>query len=539
MKKFETSWNYKFQNYVRVFNTDTNKSEVYEIDNHYEYFEPNDKGAYEYILDNNIKMVKKLGFSKDTSDKFGVRRPQEIHIRDNYWQTGYNLNPRIWYIDIETRADSGFPTPKEASKQITLIQIFDSIMNTMIVLGYRDFEMYDDYKLDYNVKYIKCINEYDLLDKYLKLFKTLNPLIIYAWNGLGFDYLYIYNRLKNLGLDPNLMSNYGEAKFTEKMARNGLKFEFSALGHFYIDMIDSYKKIIVKNQPSYTLDTIANIELGDAKVDHSEFRTFDSFYTGKDYTISKEPYNDRIREGIRQLKIKESQNALSQSDKEELDKLLQFQFVYYGIKDVYLLRKIDKKINMTNILLSMSQQMGCLFDATLGTLNPWQNYICNVCYKRNLVPPKKVENDDPYVVGGFVREPLIGKHKWVMSFDYNSMHPMNIVGFNMSAETYVPLSKAPDDLRELLLQYFNSQDEDKILNLDTDVKKHVTELLQKYNLALGINGALFKKDKQGIIPELVWDIYTSRKADKKTMLKYEKQKEIIADILLKRKNDVN
>ena len=51
---------------------------------------------------------------------------------------------------------------------------------------------------------------------------------------------------------------------------------------------------------------------------------------------------------------------------------------------------------------------------------------------------------------------------------------------------------------------------------------------------MGINGAIFDKTTQGIIPELVWEIYVNRKSDKKKMLAYAKQKEIINEILLKR-----
>ena len=110
-----------------------------------------------------------------------------------------------------------------------------------------------------------------------------------------------------------------------------------------------------------------------------------------------------------------------------------------------------------------------------------------------------------------------------------------MVGFNMSPETYVPLAKCPSDLRDLVMKYFNSQDEDKALGVSQDVWDKVTPLLQKYNYSMGINGALFDKSKEGIIPNLVWDIYTQRKKDKKTMLKYEKQKEVIQKIILAKK----
>ena len=538
MSKFETAWKEGYAYYARV--NENGKTKKIEIPSSIEYYEPNANGRFKYILDQNLRMTRKLGRYKDAQNGYGVRNPIDVYIRDHHWDKNgeYNTNPTIFYLDIETRADFKFPTPSLAEKEITLIQIYDTTRKIMIILGTRDYHKEEGYDFDFPLKYVKCTDEIDLLTKYCEIFKLLDPLIIYAWNGEGFDYPYIYNRLKNLGLDPNKMSNYGECKLEETVGRNNTTvYKLRATGHFYIDLIQAYRKITISEKPSFSLDYIANYELGEGKVDHSEFSTFDSFYTGDDYIISKTPYTDKVREEIRQLKIKEQDGTLTNDDKVRLRDLLQFQFVYYGAKDVYLLKRLDDKISITNILLSMSSTMGCLFDDTLGTLKPWGNYIANVCYQMDLVIPKKTENENPNIVGGFVKDPIRGKHHWVMSFDYNSMYPMNMVGFNISAETYVPLSKCPSELRPYIQKYFNSQDEGKVLDLPNEVWDEIVPLLQKYHLSLGINGALFDTSKEGIIPRLVWDIYTQRKADKKKMLAYEKQKEIIADILSKRKGN--
>src|SRR5574344_83949 len=534
--KFEAIWQDRSQwKYLARLN-DGKPTKVAEVPSQFEYYVQHNTGTYKYILDQNISLLKRLGTFKDAKDQYGVVNPIYRYIRDNYWGKGYNLSPRIWHLDIETRADGSFPKPELAEKQITLIQIFDNKLETMIIFGLRDFEMENGYELPYKVKYIKCMDEIDLLSKYLAVFKKLDPLIIHAWNGLGFDYPYIHNRLKNLGMDPNLMSNYGKVEYSANTDNKTQKlmFNFSAHGHYYIDMLDAYKKFTPGIKSSYALDFISKIELGEGKVNHNEFTTFDSFYTGDSYQISNTPYDDKVREEIRQLKIKERNNE--NYDKDRLLKLLQFQFVYYGIKDVHLLKRLDDKINLTNIMSGMAQKMGCTIDDTMGTIKPWSAYISNVCYTMNLAFPPKQDYEKNMLKGGFVREPIMGRHKWVLSFDFNSMYPMNMVGFNMSPETYVPLAKCPSDLRDLIMKYFNSQDEDKALDVSQDVWNKVTPLLQKYNYSMGINGALFDKSKEGIIPNLVWDIYTQRKKDKKTMLKYEKQKEIIQKIILARKN---
>lgn len=530
--KFEAAYKKGFDNFVRVFNENTKKSEELKISNNYEYYEPSARGNFSYILDNSIKLERKLGYFKNAKGKYGVRKPHEIFIRDNFWGHSYNLNPRIFYLDIETRSVGEFPAPEKANQEITLIQIFDNYTKTMYVFGLRDYKPQEGYELEYPVKYIKCNNEIELLEKYFKFFKLLNPLIIFAWNGDGFDFPYIFNRLKNLGLDKNLMSNFGEADLKEKVTKNGTIIILDAAGHYYIDMLRAYKKFVTTKKSSFTLDFIANEELKEGKVDHSEFKTFDSFYTGKDYQIASEPYDDKVREEIRQLKIKEFNSE--PFDKERLQDLLQFRFVYYGIRDVYLLKRLDDKINLSKIMLSISQKTGCVIEDTLGTIAAWNSYIANVCYQKKIALPIKVEHEDPHIIGGYVKDPEIGLHKWVISNDYNSMYPMNMVGFNMSAETYKPLAKIPSDLRTLIMENFYDQNEDRVMDLPQDVWDKTTKLLEKYNYSMGINGAIFDKTQQGIIPELVWEIYVNRKSDKKKMLAYAKQKEIINEILLKR-----
>ena len=133
-----------------------------------------------------------------------------------------------------------------------------------------------------------------------------------------------------------------------------------------------------------------------------------------------------------------------------------------------------------------------------------------------------------------MREPQVGKFKWVMSGDVNSMYPMlSIKGFNMSPETFTPIHRLESDLRQHILTYFTDQNESKLLKYSDDVWDKTKELLKKYNVGLGINGAVFDNSKLGILAETVNEIYLGRKKDKKTMLKYEQQAEIIKEILRK------
>lgn len=536
MQLYETSYKSNGAYYARLYDDVKKETVVETYSSKYEYYTPSDKGVYT-CLTNRKKLDKHLGFYKDTQGQYGVFNPTDRYIRDNHWKKSFNHNPRIWYLDIETRVTRNeFPAPEKALEEISLIQIYDNKTEVMYVLGLKDFIQQKGYETEFVTKYVKCKNEKHLLEVYCLLFKKMNPLILYAWNGQNFDYPYIFNRLKYNNIDTNLMSNYGTTTLITETENDKTTFDLSSDGHYYMDLMIVYKKFTFGNLPSYSLDSVSMFELGDNKVKHDEFTDFDSFYTGKNYEISTTPYTDKVREEIRQLKILESQNELSADNIKRLNELISFQFVYYGIKDVFLLKKIDDKKNFTNIIISIAESLGCKLDDTLGTIKPWGNYLKNKYHELNMIVPPMENNSEANVVGGYVRNPQTGIHKWMLSEDVNSMYPMlSMEGFNMSPETYIPLERLPEDIKQHIHEYYNDQDESKILNYSEEIKEKTKELLKKYNYAMGINGAIFDRSVHGVVPQMVSDIYYGRKKDKKEMLKYEQQVEIINDILRTRK----
>lgn len=590
MKQFESTWRKGYEFFERYFDTDLNRSVTSKIDLPHEWYEESSKGLYSYILDENIKLDKKQGNAKRGRDQYGFLDPMYRNIRDNYWERdgGYNTTPRIWYLDIETRVsrsykntsnkelsirnkitghtevlsvkqiqhnfynggdenfevfdtlnnkwvelkqsiylerNNGFPKPEKSLEEISMFQIYDNKDNVMILLGLRPWVHEKDYvkEFDFPIKYIHCKNEIEMINTYLAIFKKLDPLIIYAWNGSGFDFPYIHNRIEVLGLDTSLLSNHGDVSYSEGLFQGQIDFKFKADGHFYIDLLDVYKKFTFTPLASYALDNVADFELNERKVSHTEYAAFDDFYTGK-YIIPTNPTED-------QLKSKVYQAAIA-GDWDEVRERSHSDFVYYGIKDTYLIKRIDESKNFTVLMSMVAEKMGVQIGDSLGTVKPWSQYLSNRSIGDMKVMPKKQEFDSPNVVGGYVRPPNTGKHKWVLSADVNSMYPLlGMVASNMSPETYVPKYKLPDDLKEVVLTYFNDQDEGARLEIPEEIWDHTTRLLEKHDLALAVNGAVFRKDTPGIIPVMVQDIYDSRKAAKKTQFKYEQRKILISEII--------
>ncbi len=526
-KLFEATWREKYQYYERYYDTDLQKSVKKEITIPHEWYEPSSKGLYNFILDDKIKLEKKQGRAKDGRDQYGFLDPMYRNIRDNYWNNEkYNSEPKIWWLDIETRVGTvsqGFPVPEKALEPISLIQIYDSKAQTMIVIGLRDWKHQSDYKFNYNVKYIKCSDEINLIQTFLQIFKKLDPLIIHAWNGSGFDYPYLYNRLKLLNIDVNELSNHGNVHYKEGEYKGQKSFNFDSDGHFFVDLLDVYKKFTFSPRPSYALDVIAEIELKQKKVQHTEYARFDDFYTGK-YIIPDDPSEEQKNSKIYQAAIN--------GDWEEVKELAHSEFVYYGCIDTHLIKEIDDKGNFTTIMMMIAEKMGVQIGDSTGTVRPWSQYLLNKSMLNKQIMPPKKDHPQPNVVGGYVRFPNAQKHKWVLSIDVTSMYPLlGMVAFNMSPETFVPKHKLPPDLRDIVLQYFNDQDEARVLDLDPEVITHTTELLIQHKLSLGINGAVFTQEDVGIIPILVLELFTTRKKAKNIMFSYEKQKVLIKKIL--------
>lgn len=598
MKLFETSWREGYNFYERYYDTNLNKSVQQRIDLPYEWYEPNSNGIYSYILDSTIRLDKKQGNAKDGRDKYGFLDPLYRNIRDNYWnKDAFNLTPRTFYLDIETRVghsyksegseklikikkkpyemneievsvnklrdtfsktnenindyeyydelsgtwenlsnnyyfqkNSGFPKPEQALEEISLMQFFDTTTKVMFVLGVRDWKHQNDYNYDYEVKYINCSDELNLIETFLTIFSKLNPLIIYAWNGSGFDFPYIYNRLKRLNIDTNRLSNYGEVKLSMNEFKGKMEFKFSSNGHHFIDLMDVYKKFVFSPRPSYSLDSIAEIELQENKVNHTEYAAFDDFYTGK-YIIPENPTEEQKNSKIYQEAIK--------GNFDEVRELAHSEFVHYGIIDTYLIYKLDDKLKFTALMVMIAEKMGVTLGDSMGTVKPWSQYILNRSYLNKQVMPYKQQFSDPHIVGGFVKDPIKGKHNWLMSVDVNSMYPLlGMVGFNMSPETYIPINKLENNLKDYVLKYFNNQNENERFEIADNTWHNIKYLLNESNVSLGINGAVFSKDKLGMVPEMVQEIYKSRKQAKKTMFLYEQRKILIKEIIKRKEHEL-
>ena len=238
---------------------------------------------------------------------------------------------------------------------------------------------------------------------------------------------------------------------------------YDLAGISVIDYLDLYKKSpATSNQESFKLDHIAMMELGQQKLDHSEFDTFREFYT-KNWQ----------------------------------------KFVDYNIVDVELVDRLEDKLKLIDLCCTRAYDAKINFTDVAFQVRTWDAIIYNYLKKKNIVIPQKDRNkkDEKYA-GAYVKEPKPGKYDWVVSFDLNSLYPHLIMQYNISPET-LQEKKHP------------SATVDKLLNQEITF-----EMYKDY--AVCANGAMFSKDKKGFLPELMEKMYNERVIFKKRMIKAKK-----------------
>ena len=181
---------------------------------------------------------------------------------------------RIAIIDIEVASENGFPEPGSAVEEVTAISI--KMGNQFLVYGCGDFINKEE-----KVEYIKCSDEKALLERFLSDWSKNYPDIITGWNTRFFDIPYLVNRINRLFGEKQMkkLSPWGYIKESKIFGMGGKEtqaYELSGLS--IVDYMDTYKKFIYVNQESYTLGHIAYVELGEAKLDYSEYATLHELY---------------------------------------------------------------------------------------------------------------------------------------------------------------------------------------------------------------------------------------------------------------------
>ena len=309
-----------------------------------------------------------------------------------------------------------------------------------------------------DVEFILCDGEQHLLRCFLDYWIQNFPDILTGWNVDGYDVPYICGRLERLfgEKEMKLMSPWGHVKREEIEVKGREQIFYRMSGISVIDYLDLYKKFTYTNQESYRLDHIAFVELGQRKVDHNEFENFKDFYT-KDWQ----------------------------------------KFIDYNIVDVELVSRLEEKMKLIELAVALAYDAKVNMQDVYYQVRMWDTLIYNFLNKKGIVvPPGKRSDKDEKYAGAYVKEPIAGRYNWVVSFDLNSLYPHLIMQYNISPETLVEKRHPSATVNGLLSQ--------KI-----EVPKE---------FCLCANGAMYRKDIHGFLPEMMKKIYDERVQSKKLMI---------------------
>jgi DNA polymerase elongation subunit (family B) len=165
-------------------------------------------------------------------------------------------------------------------------------------------------------------------------------------------------------------------------------------------------------------------------------------------------------------------------------------------------------MKLIELALTMAYDAKVNYADVFYQVRMWDTIIYNYLKKRNIViPPKEKTDKDEKYAGAYVKEPVPGKYDYVVSFDLNSLYPHLIQMYNISPET-------------LLEEKHPTVTVDKILNQEIDFEPY-----KEYSVCA--NGAMFKKDIRGFLPELMEKMYNDRVIFKEKMIGEKKKLEQI------------
>jgi len=371
---------------------------------------------------------------------------------------------KVSTLDIEVASENGFPDVESAAEEILLITIQDYSSKQIRTWGLGPFQ-----NKQKNVIYRSFSTEYDLLSDFINwwMVEANIPEVVTGWNIELYDIPYLIRRLDRV-LGEKLMkrfSPWGLVTESEIYISGRRHISYDVGGITQLDYLNLYKKFTYKAQESYRLDYIAEVELGQKKLDHSEFDTFKDFYT----------------KGWQK-------------------------FVEYNIVDVELVDRLEDKMKLIELAITMAYDAKANYADVFSQVRMWDTIIYNYLKKRNIViPPKEKSDKDSKYAGAYVKEPIPGRYDWVVSFDLNSLYPHLIQMYNISPET-------------LMEERHPTVNVDKILNQELTF-----EMYKDY--AVCANGAMYRKDVRGFLPELMEKIYNERVIFKKKMLTAEQEYE--------------
>jgi DNA polymerase elongation subunit (family B) len=423
----------------------------------------------------------------------------------------------VAFFDIETSFDkeSGWSDPADADNMITSISVHLQWLDEIIclavppdTLSWKEAQAIAD-----EVGNVVLFNkEGEMLEAFMDVIEDAD--ILSGWNSSFYDIPYIVNRIKKvLGKqEARKMCLWDQQPRIREIERGGkTESTYDLIGRVHVDYLELYKKYNYEERHSYKLNSIAEIELNETKVEYEG--TLD------------ELYNDDFKK-----------------------------FLEYNIQDTRLLDKLDKKLQFVDLANSIAHANCVLIQTTMGAVAVTDQAVIIEAHNRNMICPDKKhgkENESNRAAGGWVATPRKGLHKWIASTDMKSLYPSVMRALNMSPETIVGqirLDRTNEEIamweamgskhtfaswwndRFHVLEMNDFYDKDIANKLILDMEdgqqfevtgKELSDLIfSGQPWCISANGTIFRTDIDGVIPGLLTRWYNERKILQGIMTNY-------------------
>ena len=392
------------------------------------------------------------------ADQFGNQTPNTKLVRVKNIDIEVHAATYTDPNDPSTARPDGFPTPDIAKWEIDSMTLYDNIDDEYTVYSTRMWsKSASTLKEDLlkKVKYKFFTTEKAMLIEFVQDWRSCFPDIVTGWYSNSFDIPYIHKRISLVLGDSaaDSLSPYNRTDIkTMQDNQNGQRQFVKLVGIAQLDYIELYKKFVLEPRSNFRLGYIAKVEIDDDKLE----------YEGS----------------LVDLAIKDPQN-----------------YVDYNIYDVDLVKRINEKLLLIDLMMYMTYDAGMTFEDGYSPIKQWDSIIFNHLRKEKIVVPMKRHNNGVPFEGAYVKDPLVGFFEWIESFDLESLYPGIIRQCNISPETIV----------------------DKHYNADVDdyVERRVNLTGEQYSVCA--NGTRYRRDIRGVIPTVVELVFMQRKKFKQLM----------------------
>ena len=435
-------------------------------------------GTYTSLYGDKLKRINK--WDKEQPDLFESDVNPEIRVLvDNYTDSEEpSTGHKVMIFDIEVEVTDGFPDPLKAPNKITSIAFNDPLTKQYYCYVLDPKKQVGEFKDDIVVSFD---DEYDLLNAFFRKYLEIQPTILTGWNVEFFDVTYLYNRAQQV-LGSDIASSLSPINIVQW---SDFQDRYKIAGVSVLDYLTLYKKYTFSERSSYRLDAIAELEVGEKKVEYEG--TLNDLY----------------------------ENDLTT-------------FVEYNLQDVKLIQRIDDKLDFIEIARGLAHLGHCPYEDVFMSSRYLEGAILVYLKKQNIIAPNKNYNrkklNGEKFEGAFVQEPIKGKHDWVYDLDITSMYPSCIMSLNISPETKLGKIEGwnPEEfIRKDNKKTYSFMKGNKLLNRFTETE--LKNMLDNENISIATNGVIYRKDKTGLLPALLKKWFNERVEYRKLSKKFHEQ----------------